>query len=162
MEFDINNIEDSLFDLIDEFKVLLSEDTWENILMNCTKNELFVLMLLYRQSDVNMTQIADYLNTPLNTATGIVSRMEKKSMIERVRSSSDKRVVTIITTESGKEQINAIMKVFIGYVQDIIGSLSEDELTVMTSVIGKVVKVIKEQPIKEKQKKNKVRKIVIE
>ena len=82
MKLDINNFENSLFEIFDQVKVLISQDTWENILLNCTKNEIFVLMLMYKGSQVNMSQIADYLGVPLNTATGIVSRMEKKDMIQ--------------------------------------------------------------------------------
>lgn len=41
-----------------------------------------------------MTEIADYLNVPLNTATGNIGRLEKRGVIKR--DVIDKRVVTIM------------------------------------------------------------------
>ncbi len=159
---DINQLEDTLFDYIDQVKVIISQDTWENILLNCTKNEIFVLMLLYRKSDVNMTQIAEYLNAPLNTTTGIVGRMEKKDMVRRVRSDLDKRVVTIVLTEFGQKQVGEIMAVFLDYGQKVIASLSADELAVMTTVIGKVVALLKASPVTNPTGESKIRKITID
>ena len=48
-------------DYIDEVKELLSSDLWENIFLNCSKNEVFVLWLLYQKGAVNMTEIAEYI-----------------------------------------------------------------------------------------------------
>lgn len=162
MKLDINNLENSLFDLIDQVKVIISEDFWENILMNCTKNELFVLLLLYRKSDVNMTQIAEYIGAPLNTTTGIVGRMEKRDMVRRVRSEGDKRVVTIVLTDFGKKQVGDILGTFLQYGQMVISTLNAEELTLMSSVIGKVVGILQNNKLMSTTTEKKIRKIVIE
>lgn len=161
MKIDFNQLEDTLFNMLDQVKVLISQETWENILLNCTKNEMLVLMLLYRGSFVNMSQIAEYLNVPLNTATGIVTRMEKKNMIQRERSIEDKRVVTIVLTDEGKAQIKAMISAFMHYGQKVLSVLTEEELRVTESVIGKVLQVIQEEGVRE-QKTSVVRKITIE
>ncbi len=161
MKLDIENLESSLFDLIDQFKVILSEAFWENILMNCTKNELFVLLLLYRKSDVNMTQIAEYIGAPLNTTTGIVGRMEKKDMVRRVRHEGDKRVVTIVLTDFGKKQVGDILGMFLQYGQLVISSLSAEELTLMSGVIGKVVAILQNNKRISVTPEKKIRKIEI-
>lgn len=163
MKLDINDLENMLFDFIDQIKVLLAPETWENILLNCTKNELLVLMLLYRGTDVNMTQIAEYLNVPLNTATGIVARMEKKEIVLRVRSLEDKRVVTIVLTDTGKQQMSSILLTFMGYGQKIISSLSAEEIELIGTVMGKVIALLQEvRKNEEEPTMNKVRKIMIE
>lgn len=163
MNLDINNLENTLFDFIDEIKVLIAPETWENILLNCTKNEMLVLILLYRGTDVNMTQIAEYLNAPLNTATGIVARMEKKEMVLRVRSLEDKRVVTIVLTDNGKQQMHNILQKFMDYGQKIISSLTTEEISLIGTVMGKVIALLQEVQMKEEgTPKNKVRKIIIE
>ena len=162
MSIDKNNLEDILFDLIDQVKVIISQDTWENILLNCTKNELYILMLLYRKSDVNMTQIAEYLDAPLNTTTGIVGRMEKKDMVRRVRSDQDKRVVTIVLTDIGRNQISEIIGMFLEYGQKVISSLKPDELTLLTSVVSKVVALLQDKQVSKPVIDKKIRKIEIE
>lgn len=162
MKLDIDNLENSLFDLIDQVKVIISEAFWENILMNCTKNELFVLLLLYRKSDVNMTQIAEYIGAPLNTTTGIVGRMEKRDMIRRVRSEGDKRVVTIVLTDIGKKQVGDILGTFLQYGQMVIKTLSAEEVSLMSGVIGKVVGILQNNKLMSTTAEKKIRKIEIE
>lgn len=161
MEFEFENMEKVIFDLLDQVKVLISQEIWDNILMDCTKNELLIFILLYRQTDVNMSQIAEYLNAPLNTTTGIVSRMEKRDLVTRVRSEADKRIVTIVLTSRGKEQIGEIMKSFIHYGQRIIEVLEPEEFTLMVKVFGKVVSVLQESPKEQENTRKKVRKITI-
>lgn len=162
MNLDISNLENTLFNFVDQIKVLIAPETWSNILLNCTKNEMLVLMLLYRSADVNMTQIAEYLNVPLNTATGIIARMEKKEIVLRIRSLEDKRVVTIVLTDSGKQQLQNMLQAFISYGQKVIESLTAEEITLMGKVIEKVINLLQEVRMNEETPINKVRNIVIE
>ena len=67
---------DNIVEYVEEIKELLSSDLWGNIFLNCTKNEVLVFWLLHRKKQVNMSEIADYIHVPLNTATGIIGRME--------------------------------------------------------------------------------------
>lgn len=162
MKIDFENIEDSLFELLDQVKVLISQELWENILLNCTKNEMLVLMLMYRSSEVNMSQIAEYIGVPLNTATGIVTRMEKKHMLARVRSEEDKRVVLISLTEAGQTQINTMMQAAMTYGQKVLTALSVEEITLLGNVFDKVVKVLSEAAVESPVTVAKVRKITID
>ena len=161
MGFDISNLEETMFDFLDRFRILFSQELWENVLLNCTKNELFVLMWLYKNSDVNMSSIAQYLNIPLNTVTGIVGRMEKKELLIRERNETDKRVVTIILTESGRHQINLIMKEVLKYGQGVLAELTQEEISLLNTVIGKVVHVLQNAAETDPPKKE-IRRIIIE
>ncbi|MGB8453483.1 MAG: MarR family transcriptional regulator [Anaerocolumna sp.] len=164
MEQGIQNLEDIIFQYIDKVKLLFSAETWQNILMDCSKNELFILLLLYRQSEVNMTQVADYLGVPLNTATGIVTRMEKKGIILRERSPGDKRIVTIEITMEGKGYIQRIIKEFLYYGQLIMDNFTAEEIQLIFRMVDKGIKVLSTEHNKrqEPEQKTKVRKIVIE
>ncbi len=161
MQFNLNNLEETVFDMMDQFKILFSEELWENILLNCTKNEMFVLMWLYRNDEVNMSSIADYLNVPLNTATGIVSRMEKKGMVKRVRSQEDKRVVTIDMTDQGLAQIDLIMKEYLKYGQKILKDLSLEEMQLLNKLMSKVVDLLQNTGQEEPETQKQIRKIQI-
>lgn len=96
-------------DYVEEIKDLLSSGIWENLFLNCTKNEVFVFWLLYRKNEANMTEIAEYIHVPLNTATGIINRMEKSGLVIRTRSNEDKRVVNIGFSEKGRSQFEALI-----------------------------------------------------
>ena len=64
MNISAENFQKEIYQYIDEVKELLSPDIWENILLNCTKNEMLILFLLYRSEEVNMTQVAEYIHVP--------------------------------------------------------------------------------------------------
>lgn len=158
------NLEAMIFEYLDKIKYLLSSELWGNEIFNCSKNEVFVLLLLYRRSDVNMTQIADYLNVPLNTATGIVARMEKRDLLVRERSSEDKRVVTIKLTEAGKASIRDILNEMIRYGQLIMGNFTDEEVKLIFKLVDKVMDTLSRDAsrIEKKQTEPKIRKIIIE
>lgn len=162
MKLDNSNLEDILFSMVDKVKPIISQEVWDNILLNCTKNELFVLMHLFRNSDVNMTQISEYLHAPLNTTTGIVGRMERKDMVRRIRSESDKRVVTIVLTESGRKQISAIIGMFLEYGQRVVSTLTSEELTLLSNVVTKIVDLLQNKEVNKPEMIKKIRKIEIE
>jgi len=163
LKIDKNNLEDILFEYIDQIKVLISPDTWENILLDCSKNELLILLLLYRKTNVNMTQIAEYIEVPLNTATGIVARMEKKQMVCRERGKEDKRVVTIELADCGKELMQNILKEFIYYGQKLLEALSIREIETAGNVLDKMAAIFKEEKAaKTNVQMRKVKRITIE
>ena len=142
MQFNTQDMEKLLFKYIDEIKAVISNELWENILLNSTKNEMFILLLLYRSHQVNMTQISDYINVPLNTATGIVARMEKKRWIRRERSMEDKRVVTIVLDDQGKEQMQKILEELIYYGTKVMKDLTTAEMELLATMFDKVVHIL--------------------
>ncbi|MDC7288194.1 MarR family transcriptional regulator [Blautia schinkii] len=160
----MKELEQGIFEYIDKFKLLVSPQTWENVLMDCSKNEVFVMLLLYRKEQVNMTQIAEYIQVPLNTATGIVARMEKKKLLERQRSDEDKRVVTIRITDTGLSCFKGILNEFLHYGQIVLDKLTPEELKIGEQILEKIFNALSEEyaeaqkPMQDK----KIRKIPIE
>ena len=161
MEFDRQSLEDLFFQYLDNIKQMFLPEMWENILFDCSKNELFIFLLLYRKKEVNMTQIAEYLSVPLNTATGIVARMEKRDLVIRERSPEDKRVVTIAMTQTGSEYIQKIMKMFLHYGQMIMEHFTAEELKLAVEMIDRVIHVITQEQSTPENKATKIRKIQI-
>ena len=110
------NISELIFQYIDQVKFLFFPDQWSKIFLDYSRNEIFTLIYLYRNPHVNMTEVASYINVPLNTATGVVGRMEKKGLILRERDGQDKRIVTLCLTEMGEQfvrcEIEEIEKIY--------------------------------------------------
>lgn len=153
--------EAELYAYVEQIKDLVSSDLWDTILLDCSKNEILILWLLYRQHEVNMTQIADYIHVPLNTATGIVSRMEKKNLLLRTRSEQDKRVVIIRLGETGNEQIQKIMKEIFYYMNAVIQEFDEAEIGVLLKFGKVLLEVMQKRKIQDTEQTNKIRKITI-
>lgn len=148
-------------DYIEEVRELLSSDLWENIFLNCSKNEVFIFWLLYQKSEVNMTEIADYIHVPLNTATGIISRMERNGLVVRTRSEEDKRVVNIGFSEKGMEQFEALIRELVSYGLKVMGSFTKEEMELFYKMTSKIMEILRQENGKEKTPR-KVRKIIIE
>lgn len=157
----VENLQNMLLEYLDQIKVLVSSDIWNNILMDCSKNEVFILILLYRKQEVNMTQIAEHINVPLNTATGIVGRMEKKGLVSRNRDMGDKRVVTICLGENGKEQFDKILKECLYYGEKVLSSLTLEEAKLLEGIFRKIIAVMAEEKSNQKTP-SKIRRIIIE
>lgn len=150
-----------IVDYIEEVKELLSSDLWDNIFLNCSKNEILIFWLLYQKSEVNMTEIAEYIHTPLNTATGIIDRMEKKELVARTRSKEDKRVVFVGFSEKGMTQFQNLVNEMMYYGTKVMSSLTREEMQLFCKMSTKVMEVLRQEKKKESIPK-KVRKITIE
>ena len=148
-------------DYIDSVKELLSSEIWENVFLNCSKNEILIFWLLYQKKEVNMTEIAEYVHAPLNTATGLVSRMEKNGWIERTRSAEDKRVVLICFSDKGLQQFKALVGELVRYATRVFRDLTAEEIDLFFKMMDKVKAVLKEDKTKEIASK-KVKKIMID
>ena len=151
----------TVIEYIEEIKELLSSDIWGNIFLNCSKNEVLVFWLLYRRKEVNMSEIADYIHVPLNTATGIINRMEKNELIVRNRSKEDKRVVLIGFSEKGMAQFQNLINELMYYGIKVMNSFTEEEIAIFYKMTSSIKDVLKQEK-KKGQEQKKVRKIEIE
>lgn len=151
----------AIADYIEEVKELLSSDIWENIFLDCSKNEVLIFWLLYQRGEVNMTEIAEYIHVPLNTATGIINRMEKNELIVRTRSKEDKRVVLIEFSEKGMTQFQSLVNELMYYGMKVMSSFTKEEMNLFYKMTTKVKEILRQEKRKEDTPK-KVRKIIIE
>lgn len=151
----------TIIDYIEEVKELLSSNIWENIFLNCSKNEVLIFWLLYQKNEVNMTEIAEYIHVPLNTATGIINRMEKNELIVRTRSKDDKRVVIIGFSEKGMVQFQNLVNELLHYGMTVMSSFTKEEIELFHKITNKVKEILRQEKKKEEAPK-KVRKITIE
>ena len=148
-------------DYIEEVKELLSSDIWENIFLDCSKNEVLIFWLLYQRREVNMTEIAEYIHVPLNTATGIINRMENNELIVRTRSQEDKRVVLIGFSERGMAQFQNLVNEMMYYGLKIMSSFTKEEMDLFYKMMTKVKEILRQEKKNEETPK-KIRKITIE
>lgn len=163
-EREVSYFEDMIFKFVDEFKILFFPEQWANVFLECSKNEILALLIIYRKQSVNMTEVAEYINAPLNTATGVINRLEKKKLIQRMRDSEDKRIVKISLTEEGISYFNEEKKLIIRYFEALASRLTSEEEKAIYSIMEKFLVLLregipKEQPV---QQKKTVKRITIE
>lgn len=137
------DFETIIFDYIDQFKFLLFPDSWSTVFLDYSKNELLVLLYLYKRNTANMTELSEYICAPLNTATGVVGRLEKKNMVERVRGSEDRRVVNIVLTSAATAFIAEEKELFANYFKELYNALTQEEKGCALNILQKVMTVLK-------------------
>lgn len=65
--------------------------------------QLNCILTLYEYGPLPPSQIAKHMMVKSSTVTGVVDRLEKKGIAERMRNSPDRRVINIQLTETGKK-----------------------------------------------------------
>lgn len=153
------NFDSIIFKFIDEFKFLFFPEQWSSAFMDYSKNDILVLLFIYRNKSANMTEISDYIKAPLNTTTGIVSRLEKKLMIERIRDVKDRRVINIVLTEKSQKFIYEEKKVFQYYFIQVYKELTDEEKDNAVNIFKKVLSILKQEKNKTIANSNEVKKI---
>ena len=95
------DLHDMLFDYVDRFRSLLPSGAWQGLARDLAKNDVLALLHLHRARSSRMSDLAAYLEAPLNTATGVVARLQQRGLVKRQHSPDDKRIVLISLTEKG-------------------------------------------------------------
>jgi DNA-binding MarR family transcriptional regulator len=69
---------------------------------------LLLMTLLETHGPLPMSRVAELLGCGLPTATGIVSRMEERALVERQHDNEDRRVVTLRLSQEGAAEIREL------------------------------------------------------
>jgi homoprotocatechuate degradation regulator HpaR len=77
-----------------------------------TEQQWRILRVLWEQKHLTSTQISTLTLLPTPSLVGILDRLEKKGLVKRLRSSTDRREVNITITNLGKElQLHVMPKI---------------------------------------------------
>ena len=68
-----------------------------------TVPQLLCLRALSEQSSATPGSVAKSVNLNSSTVTGILDRLEKRGLVRRERTATDRRVITLVLTESGRD-----------------------------------------------------------
>ncbi|MDD3796761.1 MAG: MarR family transcriptional regulator [Lachnospiraceae bacterium] len=164
MVYDISSAEQLIFQVLDQCHFMFFPNQWIDFTMDYSKNELLALLLVYRKGETNMTDVADYIMSPLNTATGVIGRLEKRGMVSRQRSEQDKRVMTVALSAEGRKAVKQFFEEVNQCFKKVLGVLSADEIASVLQVLQKAIMVLNtdsEDGAVSEEKKKSVRKINI-
>ena len=67
-----------------------------------TSPQLLIMLEIDKDSGINSSQVAKNVNLSAATVTNILDRLENKNLITRVRSTQDKRKVSLHLTDNGQ------------------------------------------------------------
>ena len=160
--FDLNEISDILFE---NLKKVFFPEEWLRLDMKFSKSEIFAMLLIDRRKEITMTELSEYIHSPLSTATGIIDRLVKNGYIKRDRSEQDRRIVVLRLGEKGFQEITKLKKLISVYLGKVAEGLTQEEIQVLTRIISKVIHILNTEFTDELPKtpdEKTVRKIEIE
>ena len=89
---------------------------------------LHVLTVLEAEGPMPMSRLADTLDVSVASATGIVTRMEERGLVERRHDQDDRRVVIVAPTEAGAAVFKDMMAARREHLTGVLARLSDAEL----------------------------------
>ncbi|MGE5630902.1 MAG: MarR family winged helix-turn-helix transcriptional regulator [Caulobacteraceae bacterium] len=134
--FDFDEIVDSV---IENVKKLFFPEEWIELDMKFSKSEIFTMLFLDKRKEITMTELVEYINSPMSTATGIVDRLVKNGYIKRDRGKTDRRIVILRLTEEGSRFVKNLKDIISRYLNIALESLTDEEKQFMAGAILKVV-----------------------
>ncbi|MGE5677281.1 MAG: MarR family winged helix-turn-helix transcriptional regulator [Pseudomonadota bacterium] len=157
---------ESIIDLlIENIRRIFSFEEWIELDMKFSKSEIFTLFILDKEKELTMTELVEYINSPMSTATGIADRLVKSGCIRRERSEADRRVVVLTPAEKGIELVRKMKEMLQGYISAAIDGLSEEEKQLLANLVFKIFNNLQkrlDEGKPEEQDRNNIRKIEIE
>ena len=131
--------------ILDNIKKFIFPEEWLKIDMTLSKQEVFTLMLVDREGEIIMSRIADYVNVPMSTATGIVDRLVKNGYLDRNRSDADRRIVQIRLTGKAKKIVEEIKNIGSSYFNLVMKTLTDEERRFLSAIMVKIMGVVNQQ-----------------
>jgi DNA-binding MarR family transcriptional regulator len=98
-----------------------------------------VLFYLMKSNGCLLRELSEALMLDSSAMTGMVDRLEKKKLIKRQSSTSDRRAINIYMTESGHEAATKAVSVVKEYNNAIKKGYSSDEIHVFRRILQSII-----------------------
>ena len=119
-----------------------------NKIYNVSSTQLNCLLILYENGPLSPSQIAKYILVNSSTVTGIIDRLEQKDLVQRLRNSPDRRVITIQLTDSGKILAEHAPPPIQQKIIDGLNRLSENEIDQIALILTKLTDMLDVKDLK--------------
>ncbi|MDP4144190.1 MAG: MarR family transcriptional regulator [Bacillota bacterium] len=150
---------------MENMKKIFYPEEWIALDLKFSKSELFTLVLIDKKREITMSELAEYINAPMSTTTGVVDRLVKNKFLKRERSEEDRRIVVIRLTDKGKELVNELKEVMLKYINIIFENLTEEEKQLLMKILLKITDILSKNnkdKLEVSSEVNKLKKIQID
>ena len=103
-----------------------------------TPSQYGVLSCLWGKAHATPKQIAEILSLETSTISGVLDRMQKKDLIDRVINKEDRREVQVIITEKGKALEEPITKIIDEVNEAVLNGYSEEQIDQLKGVLRSI------------------------
>ena len=92
-----------------------------------TKREFGLCVMLGKQQKMIMREVAEFLQVPMSTATGIVDKLIEKGLVKRDYSPEDRRIVMIGLSEEGTAIYKMLMEKLFDFGKAILENFNRED-----------------------------------
>ena len=115
-------------------------DDWcVQVTRDISHQELSLLCYIGKQNGLIMRDIANYLNVPFSTATGIVEKLVQKNYTHRTHSEDDRRAIIIKLTDMGQKTFELVENKKGEMGKSMATTITEAEQKEMLRIINKII-----------------------
>jgi DNA-binding MarR family transcriptional regulator len=114
-----------------------SEDIEKTVGVSGT--QLWALAEMKEVPNITVNNLAKTMALHQSTISNLIDKMERKNLIQRVRSTEDKRVVYLSLTTAGEEMLQKAPSPVKGILVDALARMSEEDLTQLQTNLTKLI-----------------------
>ncbi len=103
----------------------------------------FLIGYIRKSGKMKINELSHQLNLTNSTVSGIIDRLEKKQIVERVRSNDDKRVVYVSLTPEFAEMHQDFHSIFDKNIENIVKNATPEEIVAVTNGLNILKKLLK-------------------
>jgi len=103
-----------------------------------TKREFTLIIFIGNTGNTIMRDVADFLQIPVSTATGIVDKLVEKGYVKRFHSDEDRRIVQVCLDKQGKIAFDLLQRQMITMCHRILTDLSTKDQDCFIDILDKI------------------------
>lgn len=131
---------DSVGYLMARAKGELSRDVEQEVgALDITHAQASCLVMLVHDRARTVTDLGRELNTDMGSVTRLISRMEKRGLVERQRSDADRRIVDLRVTPAGHALVDQLPAIFCRVLNRRFRGFSEAEIAQFRDMLERVI-----------------------
>lgn len=104
-----------------------------------TPEQYWLLRLLRRKGTLSISELADALGVTGSSITTACKRLEKVGLVRRERQTDDERMVRVMLTEQGNEQIEAWQQRRRAFLQGLLTPLDQEQQATLHNLLERML-----------------------
>jgi len=103
-----------------------------------TQPQFFMLLAILSYGECKMSVLASNMKISMPTATGVINRLVRSGLVERIAKANDRRQVLVRMTKKGEKLIDAFKAVMRARWVKVLKGISPEDQTIFYGIIMKL------------------------
>jgi len=109
-----------------------------------TRIQWIALYYIHQNENISQRELANRMCVKDSSVGRLIDRLERDGMVERLRSTSDRRVITLKLTDDGSKRFEKVLPLGVEFNNQLVKNISEEDLETFESVLKRMLQNIQE------------------